>query len=70
MSVSARNSLLMLDRCRIMSKQLQDEVCISEPDEYIIEVMCDFGDRINPYDAINDYELYQLLENIFDRQKD
>jgi hypothetical protein len=48
----------------------ENEVCISEPDDYIIEVMCDFADRINPYDSINDTTLFELLELVFNRRKE
>ena len=68
MSVSVRTSLIMLDRCRIYSEHRQTEVCISEPDDYNVEVMGDFADRINPYDSINDSDLWGLLEQIFTRR--
>jgi len=69
MSVSASDSLFMLERCRIYSKLRQTEVCISEPVDYEIEVFCDFADRINPYDSINDTHLWELLEAVFERKE-
>jgi hypothetical protein len=69
MTVSTRSSLIMLDRCRIYSEHKQNEVCISEPEDYVIEVMGDFADRINPYDSINDTALWELLEVVFNRTK-
>jgi len=59
----------MLDMCRIYSKHRQTEVFLSEPEDYTVEVMCDFAERINPYDAINDTRLWKLLEAIFDRKE-
>ena len=69
MTVLARTSLVMLDICRIYSEHRQTEVCLSEPDDYNTEVMCDFAERINPYDAINDYRLWKLLEAVFYRKE-
>ena len=66
MSVSARTSLIMLDRCRIYSEYRQTEVCLSEPDDYNSEIMCDFAEIINPYDDINDTYLWELLEDVFE----
>ena len=70
MRVSAISSLLMLSRCQIYSQHRQKEVCLSEPDDYIIEVMCDFADKINSYDSINDTALWELLELVFNRKKE
>ena len=70
MSVSARSSLIMLDMCRIYSKHRNKEVCISEPEDYNSEIMCDFAEIINPYDSINDTSLWELLEAIFYRKKE
>jgi len=58
----------MLDRCRIYSKHRQTEIQLSEPDDYEIEVMCDFAERINPYDSLNDTYLWELLEHVFERE--
>ena len=68
MSVSARSSLCMLDICRIYSEHRQTEVCLSEPEDYQSEVMCDFAEIINPYDSINDSYLWELLEQVFQRR--
>ena len=69
MNVSARDSLIMLDRCRIYSKHRQTEVWISEPDDYELEVLCDFAERINPSDWGNDYHLFELLEALFETKE-
>jgi len=69
MAVSTRTSLIMLERCRIYSEHRQTEVFLSEPDDYEIEVMCDFAERINSYDWGNDSRLWKLLEAVFERKE-
>ena len=67
MSVSVRESLIMLDQCRLFSKHQNKEICMSEPDEPISYY--DFVEKLNPYDWINDSYLWELCEQVFHRKK-
>ena len=69
MSVSTLSSLIMLDRCRIYSKNRNEEVSISEPDDSVDQYI-DFVERINPADWGNDTYLFELIENVFDRKEE
>lgn len=69
MSVSVVSSLIMLDRCRIYSKNKRKEVSLSEPDDQV-EQYIDFLERINPCDWGNDLYLFDLIENVFYRKRE
>ena len=66
MSVSVLSSLIMLDRCRIYSKDQDTEVSISEPDDQVDQYI-DFLEEINPSDWGNDMDLFELIESVFYR---
>ena len=68
MSVSVISSLIMLDRCRIYSKNQDTEVSISEPDDQV-ELYIDFLEEINPYDWGNDMYLLDLIDDVFCRKR-
>ena len=68
MSVSTVSSMIMLDRCRIYSKNRNEEVSLSEPDDSV-EQYIDFLERINPYDWGNDMCLFELIESVFLRKE-
>lgn len=69
MSVSLVSSMIMLDRCRIYSENKQTEVCLSEPDDSVDQYI-DFMEKINPSDWGNDFQLFELIENLFYRKKE
>ena len=68
MSVSIVSSMIMLDRCRIYSKDRNTEVSLHEPDNQVDEYI-DFLEKINPSDWGNDMYLFELIENVFYRRK-
>jgi len=67
MSVSIVSSLIMLDRCRIYSKNKNEEVSIYEPDDQVDQYI-DLLERINPADWGNDKNLLKLIDNLFQRR--
>ena len=69
MSVSLVSSMIMLDRCRMYSKDRNSEVSLSEPDDQV-EQYIDFLERINPSDWGNDMYLFELIEGVFYRKKE
>lgn len=68
MSVSTVSALIMLDRCRIYSKNKNCEVSLHEPDDQVDQYI-DFLEKINPYDWGNDMYLFELIENLFYRKE-
>ena len=69
MSVSIVSSLIMLDRCRIYSKDRNTEVSLHEPDNQVDEYI-DFLEKINRADWGNDMYLFELIESVFYRKKE
>ena len=68
MSVSVLSSLIMLDRCRIYSKNQDTEVSISQPDDQV-DLYIDFLEEINPSDWGNDMWLLDLIDDVFNRKE-
>jgi len=68
LSVSVVSSLIMLDRCRIYSKNRNTEVFLFEPDNRI-ELYIDFLEALSS-DWGNDMYLFDLIESVFHRKKE
>jgi hypothetical protein len=66
--VSATESVSMLAVCEMFSKRNENGISSDSRPDDSLDLYIDFLEVLNPYDWINDFELLELIELVFERR--